>query len=125
MTGGSSDGPTKVTSYSYNSLKQLTSVDSCLYPRRYGSPIITPRLATTAKSIAEDNVSGEQVSFTYDTLNRLATAGTQSGFSPAWSQSYGYDGFGNLTQVNGSSVASYDANNHGGGEDANGNPGLI
>ncbi len=67
----------------------------------------------------------------YDALNRLATAANQTGFSPLWGQSFTYDGFGNLTGVattQGSSptlTASYDANNHAGGEDANGNPGYV
>ncbi len=65
----------------------------------------------------------------YDALNRLATAATQSTFTPEWAQSYSYDGFGNLTNVtqDGTTILtkSYDANNHAGGEDANGNPGYI
>ncbi len=42
----------------------------------------------------QDYVSGETVTYAYDTLNRLATAGTS-----AWGQSYAYDGFGNLTDI--------------------------
>ncbi|HEV8416512.1 MAG TPA: RHS repeat-associated core domain-containing protein [Bryobacteraceae bacterium] len=42
-----------------------------------------------------DNVSGEQITYMYDSLNRLASA-TGSG----WGQSYNYDGFGNLTDQN-------------------------
>ena len=65
----------------------------------------------------------------YDALNRLATAATQSTFTPQWAQSYSYDGFGNLTNVtqDGTTIlsAGYDANNHAGGEDANGNPGYV
>jgi RHS repeat-associated protein len=41
-----------------------------------------------------DNISGEQVVYTYDALNRLASAAATSG---SWGQSYAYDGFGNLT----------------------------
>ena len=41
-----------------------------------------------------DNISGETVVYTYDSLNRLASAGATSS---SWGQSYGYDGFGNLT----------------------------
>src|SRR5271169_3960635 len=44
-----------------------------------------------------DNISGEQVVYTYDVLNRLATATATSG---AWGQSFDYDGFGNLTDQN-------------------------
>ena len=78
-----------------------------------------------------DNVSGETVTYTYDALNRLITAANQSTFTPEWGQSFTYDGFGNLTNVSvtqGSAPtlsAIYDANNHAGGEDANGNPGYV
>jgi RHS repeat-associated protein len=50
-----------------------------------------------------DNVSGEQVAYQYDELNRLmAAAGS------GWSQAYQYDGFGNITQQ-GAYQATYDA----------------
>src|SRR6185503_10353448 len=42
-----------------------------------------------------ENVSGETTNYTYDSLNRLATASTA-----AWGQSFTYDGFGNLTDKN-------------------------
>ena len=41
-----------------------------------------------------DNISGEQVVYAYDALNRLASAAATSN---SWGQSYSYDGFGNLT----------------------------
>ena len=41
-----------------------------------------------------DGVAGETVNYTYDTLNRLATAGATNG---TWGQAFAYDGFGNLT----------------------------
>jgi RHS repeat-associated protein len=72
-----------------------------------------------------DYVSGETVAYTYDTLNRLATAGTS-----AWGQSYAYDGFGNLTDITSTlgttpewHMAYSAATNRGSGEcaDANGN----
>ena len=40
-----------------------------------------------------DHIAGETVSYTYDSLNRLATATSSLG----WGESYTYDGFGNLT----------------------------
>jgi RHS repeat-associated protein len=40
-----------------------------------------------------DNVTSENVSYTYDALNRLSTASAGS----MWGESYTYDGFGNLT----------------------------
>ena len=71
-----------------------------------------------------DAVSGETVTYTYDSLNRLASAGSGS----TWGDSYSYDGFGNLTAKTvtaGSaptlSVAPDPNTNHLGGEDANGN----
>src|SRR6266849_6395698 len=47
--------------------------------------------------------SGEQVSYTYDTLKRLASATDQNGTN--WSQTFNYDGFGNLTTVGGAGGA--------------------
>ena len=41
-----------------------------------------------------DGVAGETVNYTYDALNRLATAGATNG---TWGQAFAYDGFGNLT----------------------------
>jgi RHS repeat-associated protein len=42
----------------------------------------------------KDWVSGEEVSYAYDSLNRLITALTTD---PSWGQSFSYDGFGNRT----------------------------
>ena len=68
------------------------------------------------------------MSYTYDSLNRLATAATQANFGTPWGQSFTYDGFGNLTNVNvtqGSAPtlgATYNAaTNHSSCADANGN----
>jgi len=44
-----------------------------------------------------DGVTGENVSYTYDSLNRLIAAATTNGTGPIWGNSYSYDGFGNLT----------------------------
>ncbi len=116
----------------YNSLKQLTSVYSYVYPNSLWITYNYPSTGNNGKiSTQTDNVSGETVTYTYDALNRLATAANQSTFSPEWGQGFSYDGFGNLTNVSvtqGSAptlTASYNANNHAGGEDANGNPGSI
>jgi RHS repeat-associated protein len=43
-----------------------------------------------------DYTTGEDVVYTYDSLNRLATAQTPGA---GWGQSYAYDGFGNLTDI--------------------------
>jgi RHS repeat-associated protein len=116
----------------YNSLKQVTSVNSYIYPNPLSITYTYPTTGNNGKIISQtDNASGETVTYTYDALNRLVTAATQSTFSTPWGQSYGYDGFGNLTNVSvtqGSAPtlsATYDYNNHAGGEDANGNPGSI
>ena len=69
-----------------------------------------------------DSISGETVSYQYDALKRLTSSGTT-----AWSQSYQYDGFGNLTAkvLNGTTTPlAVDANTNrlsGLGYDLNGN----
>jgi hypothetical protein len=58
-------------------------------------------------------VSGEQVNYTYDALNRLAAAQTSPNSSVIqWGQSFTYDGFGNLTNVTATagSAPQYSAN---------------
>ena len=44
-----------------------------------------------------DGVTGENVSYTYDSLNRLIAAATSGKTGVQWGDSYSYDGFGNLT----------------------------
>ena len=44
-----------------------------------------------------DGVTGENVSYTYDSLNRLIAAATSVTTRVQWGDSYSYDGFGNLT----------------------------
>src|SRR5579863_3529993 len=105
-------------------------------PRREGvgqSPTLTTPPPTDNHGIGSSSSAGRtrRALAKAKMLNRLATAADQSSFNPSWGQSFTYDGFGNLTNVNvtqGSAptlTAGYDANNHGGGEDANGNPGTI
>jgi YD repeat-containing protein len=111
----------------YNSLKQLTEVSG-----PYSTVSVTYHYPSTGNNgkidYQYDNISGEQVNYTYDTLNRLITAATSSS---DWGQSFTYDGFGNLTNVGvtkgspPSMTTSYDANNHTGSVDANGNPASI
>ncbi len=109
-------------SRSYNSMLQLTGLTS-------GSTVsMTYGYSSTqnnGKIISQsDAISGETVQYTYDALNRLASA---TATNSSWGQSYQYDGFGNLTNQNvtaGSAPSfstSYDANNHGSCVDANGN----
>jgi YD repeat-containing protein len=75
------------------------------------------------------SVSSEQVQYTYGIVNRLLTA-TESTY--AWGQSYGYDGFGNLTgqTVTYGSAPMYSASpdpatNHLTSNDANGNTTAV
>ena len=76
---------------------------------------------------AQDGITGESTSYTYDALNRLAGASNS-----LWSGTYAYDGFGNLLSKSGSGgspnsfpsmTASYNANNQltTASYDANGN----
>lgn len=46
----------------------------------------------------QDVVSGETISYQYDSLKRLVQASATGDPSGAWSQAMSYDGFGNLTQ---------------------------
>jgi YD repeat-containing protein len=43
-----------------------------------------------------DGVTGENVSYTYDSLNRLIAASTAAAAGVQWGYTYSYDGFGNL-----------------------------
>ena len=109
----------------YNSLFQLTRMTvggvmdmQYVYPAGQNNGRITQ---------AVDGISGETVVYTYDAVNRLASAAATNG---TWGQAFAYDGFGNLTGktvTQGSPPAlsvSYDPlTNHqvGAGYDANGN----
>jgi len=108
----------------YNTLGQLTglnvqgpygTVESLTYNHPVG--------ANNGKISSMYNaVSAETVTYTYDSLNRLATAA-----GSGWSQTYGYDPFGNLTsKTPGLSITVNQANNqiqgvYGVSYDANGN----
>ena len=110
----------------YNTLGQLTRISGggidleYVYTAGQNNGRITQQI---------DHVSGEQVTYQYDQLNRLSHAET---LDNSWGLSYGYDGFGNLTAKTvtkgtaipgwtGFTVAYDPATNHGGGYDANGN----
>ena len=73
---------------SYNVLNQLTNVTA-------GSENLTYNYPTGANngkvSSMYNAVSGETVTYTYDSLNRLLTAN-----GSGWGDQYGFDGFGNL-----------------------------
>jgi RHS repeat-associated protein len=127
LTGITAGGAWGSEIRTYNSLKQLTGLSAGTLFIAYAYPTT----GNNGKISTQTDVSGETVTYTYDTLNRLITAANQTTFSPEWGQSFGYDGFGNLTNVSvtqGSAPtlsASYDYKNHAGGEDANGNPSYV
>jgi RHS repeat-associated protein len=75
----------------YNSLMQLTSIASSKISMTYNFSATqnNGRIVSSA-----DAVTGENVSYTYDSLNRLIAAASTG---VQWSESYSYDGFGNMT----------------------------
>jgi hypothetical protein len=86
-------GPTTETR-GYNSLNQLTSISAQNVP--YGTienlTYNYPAGTNNGKIGSTYNaVSGETVTYTYDSLNRLLTAN-----GSGWGQQYGFDGIGNL-----------------------------
>ena len=111
----------------YNSMLQLKRLQSSAYPVGVDVSYNYPSTGNNGKIASQtDNVSGEQVVYTYDAINRLASA-TESTHS--WGQSYSYDGFGNLTAqtVTYGSAPAYtppgldSTTNRVGGTDENGN----
>ncbi|HTR35829.1 MAG TPA: RHS repeat-associated core domain-containing protein [Bryobacteraceae bacterium] len=110
----------------YNTLGQLTGLNNGAENLAYNYSTGTNNGKIASKYNA---VSGETVTYQYDSLNRLASASAGS----TWGEAYTYDGFGNLTAKTvtaGSgptlSVAPNPNTNHLGGEDANGNePGYT
>ena len=91
-------GPQFSESYSYNSLLQKTRVANYTVNKLYNYPAT----GNNGKIVSEhDNNTLEDVNYTYDSLNRLASAYTSDNASVAqWGQSFTYDGFGNLTDQN-------------------------
>ena len=84
--------------YAYNNLFQLTQVSGNGINMQY-------RYSATqnnGKIVSQyDATSGEEVTYAYDSLQRLASAVTTDNASvPQWGQSYTYDGWGNLTDQN-------------------------
>jgi RHS repeat-associated protein len=83
-------------SNTYNSMFQLTQL-------QVGSSALNIQYNYSATqnngkiSSQTDALSGEQIAYTYDALNRLASAQTTQTGGTQWGQSYTYDGFGNLT----------------------------
>src|SRR5258708_29089430 len=105
---------------SYNVMGQLTNVHS-------GSMNITYNYSATQNNgkitSQVDNLSGEQVTYAYDSLHRLISA--QAGST--WRQGFPYDPFGNLTDktalagtVPTMHIVPDPITNHLGGQNANG-----
>ena len=88
----------------YNVLNQLTSLSAGSENLTYNYPVGTNNGKISSMYNA---VSQETVTYTYDSLNRLATAA-----GSGWSQTYDYDPFGNLTnKMPGLSISVNQANN--------------
>ena len=97
---GPSDEPASVTafgianSWTYNSMLQVTQTAQDGIQMTYGYSA-TQNNGKVAS--ATDATLGETVNYTYDLLNRLASAGATNN---AWGDAYVYDGYGNLLQKN-------------------------
>src|SRR5436189_1268377 len=121
----------KVEGRTYNSRLQLTRLTM---NGAYGSNVdLEYRYSATQNNgqitQSKDWITGEEVTHTYDALNRLIASSTTD---PSWGLSFGYDGFGNrlsqtLTKGSGPTVslsvnaASNRINSTGYAYDANGN----
>jgi RHS repeat-associated protein len=83
----------------YNSRLQLTAITDPAFSVQYAYPAT----ANIGKVSTLTDVTGEQVAYQYDSLQRLISAATTPASdnqypSLAWGQGFVYDGFGNLTQ---------------------------
>jgi RHS repeat-associated protein len=81
----------------YNSLNQLTTLNNGTENLTYTYPTGTNNGKISSMYNA---VSGETVTYTYDSLNRIATASGSIQQVVQWDQSYVFDPFGNLLQKN-------------------------
>ena len=77
----------------YNNLQQLTQVGTMTY--NYSATQNNSQITSSV-----DALSGETITYTYDALKRLATAGGLN-----WGETYSYDGFGNMIQMQPSGTA--------------------
>ena len=133
MSNGTTDTRT------YNSLMQMTRQTVAAPPAWYGTlTVMDMEYRYTAgqnnEQIAQskDWVTGEELNYTYDSLQRVTGVATTG--SGGWGTTYGYDGFGNLwnkTPTKGSAPplsVSYDETTnrqYGVNYDANGNPTTV
>ncbi len=90
----------EITSLSYYGYTETRTYNSLLQLTRQTIPGVfdTEYIPTGANNgritSSIDHISGDQVNYTYDSLQRLTHAET---VSSAWGQTYTFDGFGNLT----------------------------
>jgi RHS repeat-associated protein len=107
----------------YNNLNQMTRLTiTGALDISYNFPAGTNNGKISTQT---DNISGETVTYQYDSLNRLLSATSNQ----SWSETYGFDGFGNLLSKTGTGGAPTlsqtvdPATNHivGQGYDSNGN----
>ena len=103
-----SSSPVVTETRQYNALGQLTNITAV-----QGSTTITnlsyvfPTGTNNGRISSMVNAqSGETVTYTYDELNRLTNA-----VGSGWSEAYGFDGFGNLTQKGAQSIGVLAASN--------------
>jgi len=80
----------------YNNMLQMTRLS---IPGQVDISYTFPSATTNNGKINSqtDNISGETVTYQYDSLNRLSAAN-----GSGWNQNFGYDGFGNLVSKTGS-----------------------
>ena len=83
---------------SYNNRLQLTGLNNGASNWTY----TYPANQNNGKILQQtESISGEQITYQYDALNRLISAVTSDNPNvPQWGQSFNYDGFGNLTDKN-------------------------
>ena len=99
VTGATYNAANQMTSngiqtWTYNSLYQITGVTGTGMNMTYNYSA-TQNNGQIASSV--DSVKSETIDYQYDLLKRLSSATATSG---AWGESYVYDGYGNLTQMN-------------------------
>ena len=90
------NGPGYSESRSYNTLLQLSTISGTGINQTYNYAAGNDNGKAVSMT---DAVSGETVTYTYDALNRLTQALSNSSSAP-WGQSFNYDIFGNLTDKN-------------------------
>ena len=90
----------------YNSMGQLLTLSGLNGVNlRYNYP---PAGANNGQIQSQQDVSGpsgETITYAYDSLKRLSSATSSFTNQQAWSQNYGYDGFGNLVTKLGTGMA--------------------